>query len=122
VTRDEPDGLSHRVRELRRQRYMSQEELAHAAGVSRATIQKIENGRGQGASSLPKIARALGVEPAVLAGAAELIEATIVHDGEVLKIKGVREVVDAYVTGDDETRAALLALVKVLRRQAAGPN
>lgn len=122
VTTHEPGGLARRVRELRQQRYLTQEQLAHAAGVSRATIQKIETGRGEGTSSLPKIARALDVSPADLAGHRELVEATVTHDGEVLKIKGVREVVAAYVHGDEETRAALLALVKVLRRQAVDPD
>jgi transcriptional regulator with XRE-family HTH domain len=112
-----------RVARLRDERNMTQEKLAALAGVSRATIQALEKGRTSGRTSLPAIAAALGVTPGELSGAHELIEATVVRDGELLlSVAGAREVVDAYVNGDDDARAALLALAKVLRRQVTDPD
>ncbi len=52
-----------RLRTLRRLRAMSQEELAEASGVGRATISRIERGEtGAHGRTLRKLAAALGVD------------------------------------------------------------
>ncbi|GAB3977712.1 hypothetical protein GCM10029978_068230 [Actinoallomurus acanthiterrae] len=53
--------IADRIRELRRRRGMSQEELAEASGLSVAVIRKIEQGGNVRMETLHKIARALGV-------------------------------------------------------------
>ena len=40
-----PENFSEQVREVRRQLGLSQEELAHALGVSFATVNRWENGK-----------------------------------------------------------------------------
>jgi transcriptional regulator with XRE-family HTH domain len=57
------------LRSLRRQRLLSQQELATQAGVSKATIVGIESGKTRPyPATLRKLAKALGVEQSELAG------------------------------------------------------
>jgi transcriptional regulator with XRE-family HTH domain len=56
-----------RLKELRRLRAMSQQELADAAGVGRNTISRIERGEtGAHGRTLRRVARILGVDVAEL--------------------------------------------------------
>ena len=54
---------SERLRALREARFLSQDELAERAGVSRATIYKAEGGSGVSPKTGRALARALAVEP-----------------------------------------------------------
>ncbi|MFI9598978.1 helix-turn-helix domain-containing protein [Streptomyces sp. NPDC052043] len=55
-------ALGHRIADLRRQADLSQEQLAHAAGMERRSIQRYESGqRDPRFSDLLLIAHALGV-------------------------------------------------------------
>ncbi len=57
-------SLADAVRRLRAQRYLSQAELATAAGISRTTIARIELGEiVPYPRTVRKLAEALGVEP-----------------------------------------------------------
>lgn len=53
------------VRQARRQRGWTQAELARAAGVSRATVARIEAGQGVAMASLVAVAEALGLKVSV---------------------------------------------------------
>jgi transcriptional regulator with XRE-family HTH domain len=57
------DPIGRRVRDLRLQRALSQEDLAERAGISRGTVVNIERGARVHPSTLRQIARALGVPP-----------------------------------------------------------
>ncbi len=58
----EVDGA--RLRRLRRERALSQQDVERITGVSQATLSDLEGGkRGARASTLRKLAEALGVEP-----------------------------------------------------------
>ncbi|GIL35985.1 DUF805 domain-containing protein [Phycicoccus sp. DTK01] len=59
------------LREVRRRRGWSQEQLADASGVSVRTIQRVEGGRHAGLASTTALAAALGVDPADLGAADE---------------------------------------------------
>ena len=53
-----------RLRRLRRERALSQQDLVGITGVAQATLSDLERGkRGARASTLRKLADALGVEP-----------------------------------------------------------
>lgn len=66
-------SLAEAVRRLRAKRYLSQAELATAAGISRTTIARIETGEiVPYPRTVRKLAEALGVEPAELAAPEEL--------------------------------------------------
>ena len=53
-----------RLRRLRRERALSQQDVERTTGVSQATLSDLEGGkRGARASTLRKLAEALGVEP-----------------------------------------------------------
>lgn len=53
-----------RLRRLRRERALSQQDLLRLTGVAQATLSDLERGkRGARASTLRKLAEALGVEP-----------------------------------------------------------
>ena len=53
-----------RLRRLRRERALSQQDVERATGVAQATLSDLEGGkRGARASTLRKLAEALGVEP-----------------------------------------------------------
>jgi DNA-binding XRE family transcriptional regulator len=58
--------LVPRLRRVRDQRALTQEELAWRAGVSRTTVMRAERGEDIRQSSVRKLARALGVSPATL--------------------------------------------------------
>ncbi|MCZ7433255.1 helix-turn-helix domain-containing protein [Streptomyces sp. WMMC1477] len=58
--------LADNVRKYRRRAGMSQEELAHAAGVSPGTVRKVEQGGTVRMETLHTLARALGVTTAAL--------------------------------------------------------
>lgn len=58
-----------RLKELRKLRALSQEELAMAAGIGRATLSRIERGEtGAHGRTLRRLAEALGVGVEELAG------------------------------------------------------
>ena len=62
-------AVGRRIRVLRYQRELTQEELAEATGISRSFISLIEHGgRGANLTRLFVLARALGVEPWELLG------------------------------------------------------
>ncbi len=53
-----------RLRRLRRERALSQQDLSAATGVAQATLSDLERGkRGARASTVRKLAAALGLEP-----------------------------------------------------------
>jgi transcriptional regulator with XRE-family HTH domain len=53
-----------RLRRLRRERALSQQDLQRITGIAQATLSDLEQGkRGARASTLRKLAEALGVEP-----------------------------------------------------------
>ncbi len=53
-----------KLRKLRRERALSQQDLERVTGLSQATLSDLEGGkRGARASTLRKLAEALGVEP-----------------------------------------------------------
>lgn len=54
------------LREARRRRGWSQEQLADASGVSVRTVQRVEGGRPAGLATTVALAEALGVDPAEL--------------------------------------------------------
>ena len=56
------------LKRLRDESLLSQRELAEMAGVSEATVFKLEKGQKARGSTLRKLAGALGVEPRTLAG------------------------------------------------------
>jgi transcriptional regulator with XRE-family HTH domain len=62
------------VREMRRGRGWSQEQLAEASGLSVRTIQRIENGQVPGLASAAALARVFGIEVDEL-GATDVVEA-----------------------------------------------
>ena len=55
--------MGYKVKEIREEKRMTQEELAKASGVSRTTIVAIESGEAKNvlASTLIKLAEAMGV-------------------------------------------------------------
>jgi transcriptional regulator with XRE-family HTH domain len=67
--------VGDRLKRLRSERYLSQRELAKQAGLSPATIFKLENNLSQPhPSSIRKLARALSVAPSEIADPSELVE------------------------------------------------
>lgn len=64
---DELARVGARVRELRLQRGLTQEQLSDEAGLHRVSLNKLENGRADlGVSRVRALAEALGVAPGEL--------------------------------------------------------
>ena len=55
-----------RLKGLRERKALTQEELAHKAGINRVTLARIETGAQPYPATVRKLADALGVEPAEL--------------------------------------------------------
>lgn len=85
-----PEGgvIGHNLKRLRRERGLSQEGLAEAAGLSRDTIAKLEQGRrrGERTSTLMRLANALDVELTELTGKRERLGADR-NGGSVLAVR-----------------------------------
>ena len=60
------DTLAARLRSLRRDANLTQEELAKRAGTNQSVIQKIENGRSEHPRCIIELAKALNINPAWL--------------------------------------------------------
>lgn len=58
--------LAPQLRRIRLEQALTQEELAHRAGVDRATVTRAESGKKIRVSNLARLARALRVRPVVL--------------------------------------------------------
>ena len=54
--------LGRRINAIRKQRGITQEELAHRAGISRSAVKYLEAGRGSTLASFVKVARALELD------------------------------------------------------------
>ena len=76
-------ALPDNVARLRKARNLSQEELAEVAGVGVDTVGRVERGERHTVrpQTLARLARALGVEPAVLLGSAHGVATTDDHAG-----------------------------------------
>lgn len=55
-------GMETRVRDIRKQRGMTQEDLAYAAGITQGMVSQIENGRRVRLDTLEAVASALKVD------------------------------------------------------------
>jgi transcriptional regulator with XRE-family HTH domain len=66
-------ALGQAIRDVRKSRSVSQEALAHNAGIDRSHMGKIERGeRNVTALNLLRVAKALGVQPSEIFSKAEL--------------------------------------------------
>jgi len=67
--------MGEQLRELRRRKVLTQEQLAVDSGVSSATIRRIESGQlTPRFSTIRKLAKGLGLQPEELAGTARVVE------------------------------------------------
>ena len=91
----ENNNLSQRVKELRKEQGLSQEELAKTAGLSLRTIQRVENNETEPTGdTLKRIATALDTIPALLLNWTEdTLKATVKTKNEYLHIFEVRLVI-----------------------------
>ncbi len=67
----EREQLGERIKRLRRQRLMTQEQLAKEAGIAPSTVYMIESARGRDYprfGTIRKLAKALDVDPRDLVG------------------------------------------------------
>jgi transcriptional regulator with XRE-family HTH domain len=71
VSIDSPMTISDRVKQLRKQHGLTQDDLAAKAGVSIATIQRVERGEPPSAATRASIASAFGMTAAALTSASE---------------------------------------------------
>ena len=72
-----------RLRLVRQEAVMSQEELAERSGVARDTISKLETGRrGAYPSTIRKLAAGLDVQPQMLMGGVEYLDEDAVGDAK----------------------------------------
>ncbi|MFJ7422055.1 helix-turn-helix domain-containing protein [Streptomyces uncialis] len=84
------DGLGDNVRDYRRAAGWTQEELAHAAGLSASVVRKAEQGGNVRMETLHILARALGEETSALMASAPL-EPREPDDGHTLRIMELRK-------------------------------
>ncbi len=67
ASRDYLVKIGNRIRTIRKQKHVSQEELAHVAGFSRSYFTEVETGkRNISVLNLIRVAKTLGVDPGEL--------------------------------------------------------
>ncbi len=108
----DPRAIGERIRAIRRERRITQDELADAVGVSRSAVAQWETGRaGQVTTNLARIARALDVGVEFLMQGADLRAAAEAATGDELAMLRL------YRECSPEDRQILLRTAK---RLAAG--
>ncbi|WP_181317790.1 helix-turn-helix domain-containing protein [Photobacterium angustum] len=65
-SKEQLDAIAHNVKKYRTGKALSQEEFSNDIGVSVKTLSRIETARGCGSSTLNKISKYLGADPASL--------------------------------------------------------
>ncbi|GAA5076904.1 helix-turn-helix domain-containing protein [Thermocatellispora tengchongensis] len=78
------ESIGDRLREIRRRRGMTQEEVAHAANLSVGVVKKIEQGGSARLETLHQLARALGVVTLTFVGSTSPEPREADHDEAVL--------------------------------------
>jgi transcriptional regulator with XRE-family HTH domain len=71
ITTESPMTLADRLKQLRKQHGLTQDELAAKAGVSIATIQRVERSESPSAATIASLASAFGMTAAALTSASE---------------------------------------------------
>ena len=100
-----------KIRELRKERGLNQDQLAELASLNRVTIAKYESGRVEpGAQALSRIADALEVSTDVLLGRSE-IPAEPVRTPRTVESQFISEVVDHLPPADREKAMNMLRAV-----------
>jgi len=103
--------FAHRLKEIREERGLSQEDVGRMAGVSKATISKYE-----AASHLPKLMHAKAIAEALNVGFSHLIGFT-----DNRYVQEVTTISDVFLSLPDEGKKELLNYAKYLEeRQAKG--
>jgi transcriptional regulator with XRE-family HTH domain len=106
MNRDDQKRLGDRIRELRRERGLTQEELGARAKVSKVYVSRVEKGNTDiGLDIMKRIAEALDVSPATLFG--ELVQ---------LSRKAI-EFGRAFDEAPPELQAAILNFLGTLNRE-----
>lgn len=107
-----PQDIGARIRAVRRERGMTQDELADQVGVSRSAVAQWETGRtGQVTGNLSRIAGALGVNVEYLMVGDDKRAAADVRQGDELAL------VRLYRECDPEDRQMLLRTARRLARR-----
>lgn len=116
----EPDSIGDRLRRARRDRVLTQEQLAERAGVSRDLVRKLEQGRRSTArlSSLVRLADALDIELSTLVGKRPRVRNG--HDVSVLAMRDAILTPDALpgVDADDAGEPTSLAELRTMVEHA----
>lgn len=108
-----------RIAERRNAAGLSQTQLAKAAGVSQATIGKLESGISSGSSHLHRIARALRTSPAYLSGETNDPDTDIAPDSLTPEQREWVELMEAIQPKD---RAAALHILRTLASRHHRPD
>lgn len=101
ISVSEPDSLGERLRACRRERGLTQEQLAERADTTQAVIQKIENGKSLRPRKIDKIAAALEVKAAWLMFGNDRFDAL---DAEAIRIATAWSGLDESVRAELKTR------------------
>ena len=107
-----------RIREIRRQRGLSQDQLAELASLNRVTVAKYESGKVEpGAQSLGRIADALEVSADTLLGRSEQkleLQEDVMLLRQQLRENEARELFGAIRKASPEHLRAVTAMLKAL--------
>jgi transcriptional regulator with XRE-family HTH domain len=120
ITEAGPTTIANRVKQLRKEHGLTQEDLAAKAGLGVATVQRVERGEHPSAATIASIASAFGLSPTALTSASKTASAEPAV-GSYLPLVGVtsgKHLVDLieassaidfdYMEIEDETVADLL--------------
>lgn len=114
------DNIGMRIKDTRKRRGLTQEELGIKIGVTKATINKYETGIVVNLKRpvIEKIAEALEVNPAYLMGWVDTLNDGSLHIGSIAENNGVIGQTNGSVTinnGSSHTRALTKEEIEILR-------
>lgn len=120
VTTDSPINIAARLKQLRRQHGLTQDDLGARAGVSIATVQRVERGESPSAATIASLAAAFGITAPALTSASKAasVESSSEAYLPLAEITSGKRLVDLilgsaaidfdYMEIDDETFADML--------------
>lgn len=101
--------IGERVRQARKEKRMSQGELAAKVGIKQPTLSELENGDSGSSSYLPSIASILGVSALWLQTGKGQRESNAEQKDDAVELLKISELVALYVQATDSGRELILS-------------
>jgi transcriptional regulator with XRE-family HTH domain len=108
------EGMAQRIKELRREKGLTLEQVADIVGVGKSTVRKWETGMiaNMKRDKISSLAKALGTTPAYLMGWQEDEEDKKISPDEEILTEGERDVLELFRAIPEDQQPVVLAMIR----------